>query len=84
MVKDCPKHGHFEDVMAIDAAFFTHLEECFPGRDIRAHNDEKLHNHGSQHGQAWPRLGVDRRSYESLQHDVRPVLHGRQPGRLRS
>jgi uncharacterized radical SAM superfamily Fe-S cluster-containing enzyme len=47
MVKDCPKHGHFEDVMAIDSAFFKHLEECFPGRDIRAHNDEKLHNHGT-------------------------------------
>ncbi len=47
MVKDCPKHGHFEDVMAIDTAFFRHLEEVFPGRDIRAHNDEKLHNHGS-------------------------------------
>src|SRR6059058_2108300 len=53
MVKDCPVHGHFEDVMAIDTAFFKHLEEVFPGRDIRAHNDEKLHNHGSstiQHG----------------------------------
>src|SRR6201988_964320 len=47
MVKDCPIHGHFEDVMAIDAAFVRHLEESFPGRDIRAHNDEKLHNHGS-------------------------------------
>ena len=47
MVKDCPVHGHFEDVMAIDTAFFKHLEEVFPGRDIRAHNDEKLHNHGS-------------------------------------
>jgi uncharacterized radical SAM superfamily Fe-S cluster-containing enzyme len=53
MVKDCPKHGHFEDVMSIDPAFFKHLEEVFPGRDIRAHNDEKLHNHGTstiQHG----------------------------------
>ena len=47
MVKDCPEHGHFEDVMAIDTAFFKHLEEVFPGRDIRAHNDEKLHHHGS-------------------------------------
>src|SRR5207302_5338626 len=47
MVKDCPVHGHFEDVMAIDTAFFKHLEEVFPGRDIRAHNDSKLHNHGS-------------------------------------
>src|SRR5207302_10659949 len=53
MVKDCPIHGHFEDVMAMDTAFFKHLEEVFPGRDIRAHSDEKLHNHGSstiQHG----------------------------------
>src|SRR5512146_2881727 len=47
MVKDCPIHGHFEDVMAIDTAFFAHLEKVFPGRDIRAHNDEKLHKHGS-------------------------------------
>ncbi len=47
MVKDCPVHGHFEDTMAIDPAFFRHLEESFPGRDIRAHNDETLHNHGS-------------------------------------
>ena len=47
MVKDCPTHGHFEDVMAMDTAFFRHLEEVFPGRDIRAHNDEDLHHHGS-------------------------------------
>jgi uncharacterized radical SAM superfamily Fe-S cluster-containing enzyme len=47
MVKDCPLHGHFEDTMAIDTAFFKHLEDVFPGRDIRAHNDETLHNHGS-------------------------------------
>ncbi len=47
MVKDCPIHGHFEDVMAMDTAFFKHLEEVFPGRDIRAHNDEKLHHHGT-------------------------------------
>ena len=47
MVKDCPIHGRFEDVMAIDPAFFRHLEETFPGSDMVAHNDEKLHNHGS-------------------------------------
>ncbi len=47
MVKDCPRHGHFEDVMAVDTDFFRHLEKVFPGRDIRAHNDDKLHNHGS-------------------------------------
>ncbi|MEO7189506.1 MAG: radical SAM protein [Vicinamibacterales bacterium] len=47
MIKDCPQHGHFEDVMAIDTEFFKHLEETFPGSDMRAHNDDKLHNHGS-------------------------------------
>jgi uncharacterized radical SAM superfamily Fe-S cluster-containing enzyme len=47
MVKECPKHGVFEDLMSIDPAFSKHLEDVFPGRDIRAHNDEKLHNHGS-------------------------------------
>src|SRR5881409_2486903 len=47
MVKDCPVHGHFEDVMAIDPEFFAHLEKVFPGRDIPAHNDSKLHKHGS-------------------------------------
>jgi len=47
MVKDCPKHGHFEDVMSMDTDFFRHLEEMFPGRDMRAHNDERLHNHGT-------------------------------------
>ena len=47
MTKECPIHGKFEDVMAMDAAFFKHLEEVFPGRDIRAHNDADLHHHGS-------------------------------------
>src|SRR5260370_1284792 len=47
MEKECPIHGHFEDVMAMDPAFFKHLEDVFPGRDIRAHNDEKLHEHGT-------------------------------------
>ena len=47
MVKDCPIHGHFEDVMSIDAPMMQHLEDVFPGRDIRAHNDDKLHNHGT-------------------------------------
>src|SRR5918999_2762421 len=47
MVKDCPIHGHFEDIMAIDSKFLKHIESMFPGRDIQAHNDEGLHNHGS-------------------------------------
>src|SRR5579859_5535622 len=47
MVKDCPKHGHFEDLMSIDTEFSKHLEDVFPGRDIRAHKDEHLHHHGT-------------------------------------
>jgi 7,8-dihydro-6-hydroxymethylpterin dimethyltransferase len=47
MVKECAIHGQFDDVMSIDPAFSKHLEDVFPGRDIRAHNDEKLHDHGS-------------------------------------
>ena len=47
MVKECPTHGKTEDVMAIDAKFLEHIEAQFPGRDIRSHNDEELHNHGS-------------------------------------
>ncbi len=47
MVKDCPIHGHYEDMMAVDVNFLKWIESNFPGRDIRSHNDEKLHNHGS-------------------------------------
>jgi uncharacterized radical SAM superfamily Fe-S cluster-containing enzyme len=47
MEKECPIHGRFEDVMSIDPEFSKHLEDVFPGRDIRAHNDKDLHNHGS-------------------------------------
>jgi len=47
MVKECPTHGRFEDLMSIDTEFSKHLEDVFPGRDIAAHNDEKLHHHGS-------------------------------------
>ena len=47
MIKDCPEHGHFEDLMAMDSKFLTHIESLFPGRDQQSHNDEKLHNHGT-------------------------------------
>ena len=47
MVKDCPIHGHYEDMMAIDAKFLDWIEKQFPGRDIPAHNDEDLHKHGT-------------------------------------
>jgi hypothetical protein len=40
MVKDCPIHGHFEDVMAIDPRSSSTSKKVFPGRDIRAHADK--------------------------------------------
>src|SRR5580698_6502504 len=47
MVKECPAHGKYEDMMAVDAKFLEWIESNFPGRDIPAHADEILHNHGS-------------------------------------
>src|SRR5690606_28321577 len=38
MVKECPLHGQFEDVMSIDPVMVRHLEESFPGRGIAAHD----------------------------------------------
>jgi len=46
MEKDCPSHGHFEDVMSTDPAFFARLESLYPGRDYRIPKDG-LHGHGS-------------------------------------
>ena len=47
MVKECPQHGKYEDLMAVDSKFLGWIESQFPGRDIPAHNDEELHRHGS-------------------------------------
>jgi uncharacterized radical SAM superfamily Fe-S cluster-containing enzyme len=47
MVKDCPIHGHIEDMMAMDAKFLEHIEAMYPGRDIDSHNDAHVHHHGS-------------------------------------
>ncbi len=47
MVKECPKHGKFEDIMALDKKFLEHVESVYPGRDIEAHSDDALHDHGS-------------------------------------
>ena len=47
MEKTCPVHGKFEDMMAIDSNFLRWIESNFPGRDLPAHNDTDLHNHGS-------------------------------------
>ena len=84
MVKDCPIHGHFEDVMAIDTDFFKHLEAGVPRPRHPRPQRREAAQPWQQHDQARPRLGADRRPDQPLQHDVRPVLHGREPGRLRA
>src|SRR5213593_1692741 len=32
MVKECPVHGRFEDMMAVDKRFLEHIEAMYPGR----------------------------------------------------
>jgi len=46
MDKDCPKHGHFEDLMSIDTEFLRKIEERYPGRDFQMAPDP-WHNHGT-------------------------------------
>jgi 7,8-dihydro-6-hydroxymethylpterin dimethyltransferase len=46
MIKECPTHGRFEDVMSIDPAFLARIEKLYPGRDFLA-PISKLRNHGS-------------------------------------
>ena len=46
MSKDCPTHGHFEDIMSMDPAFMQRLEGLYPGRDFLA-PVTKLRDHGS-------------------------------------
>jgi hypothetical protein len=46
MVKECPKHGKYEDVMAIDEKFLGRIENLFPGRDFEAPKTP-LRNHGT-------------------------------------
>ncbi|HVY45500.1 MAG TPA: radical SAM protein [Minicystis sp.] len=46
MEKTCPKHGLFEDVMAIDTRFLSRIESLFAGRDV-AMTPDKIHDHGS-------------------------------------
>jgi len=46
MVKECSKHGTFEDVMAMDARFLERMEKLYPGRDFKSPLTP-LRNHGS-------------------------------------
>ena len=83
MVKDCPLHGHFEDTMAIDTGVLPAPRRGVPGPRHPGAQRREAAQPRQQHREVRPRLGADGRPHQPLQHDVRPVLHGRQPGRLR-
>jgi len=46
MVKECPKHGRYEDTLSIDSNFMQRIESQFPGRDFLAPKTP-LRNHGT-------------------------------------
>ena len=46
MIKECSKHGKYEDVLSIDRAFLSRIEKLFPGRDFEAPKTS-LRNHGA-------------------------------------
>jgi len=46
MRKECPTHGVFEDVMAIDSEFLRRIERLYPGRDFSA-PFSALRDHGT-------------------------------------
>jgi uncharacterized radical SAM superfamily Fe-S cluster-containing enzyme len=46
MIKDCAKHGRFEDLMALDSKFLSRIERLFPGRDFKSPKSE-VRNHGT-------------------------------------
>jgi uncharacterized radical SAM superfamily Fe-S cluster-containing enzyme len=46
MEKSCPKHGDFEDILSLDAAWLRRIESLYPGRDFVIPKDG-LHDHGS-------------------------------------
>ncbi len=83
MVKECPRHGRFEDVMSMDPAFLGADRATVPGARLRVAANNVAARPRQLDDQVRPRLGADGRSDEPLQHDVRPVLHGREPGGLR-
>lgn len=44
--KDCPEHGHFEDVLSINPEFLSRIESLFFGRDFESPKSV-LRNHGT-------------------------------------
>ena len=81
--KTCPAHGTFTDTLAIDPAFLERIEKPVSGPRLSRGRQARPARSRHVVDPARARRGAHDRPDQSLQHDVRPVLHGRQPGRLR-
>ncbi len=46
MVKECPEHGKFEDLISMDVDFLKRIEDLFPGRDFKSPASH-LREHGT-------------------------------------
>lgn len=46
MVKECPHHGRFEDLISMDPVFLKRIEDLFPGRDFKS-PATPLRDHGT-------------------------------------
>ena len=83
MVKDCPHPRPFRGRDGDGHRLLQAPRRGVPRpRHPRAQRREAPQPR-QQHDQARPRLGADGRPDQPLQHDVRPLLHGREPGRVR-
>ena len=83
VTKTCPEHGTFDDIRSIDVEFDEVIESRFPGRDLPHLRRRERAPPRHLHRPLRPRRGPHRRPHQPLQHDVQPLLHGRQPGGVR-
>ena len=80
--KTCPMHGTFTDTLAINPAFLKRHRRPVSRARLSCRRPAPAQ---PRHvvDQVRARRGAHDRPDQPLQHDVRSVLHGRQPGRLR-
>ena len=83
MSKTCPDHGTFDDIISIDADFSRRSSGATRGATSGPLGDELVHGHGTSIDPLRPRRGAHGGPHQPLQHDVQPLLHGREPGGIR-
>jgi len=73
MVKDCPLHGHYEDMMAIDSKFLSWMKNSSPDATFPRTTTKTCISMVLDRALR-PRVGTDRRPDQPVQHDVRPCF----------